>query len=56
MTIEDISIQRAENGFILRISGFTLDSDNDKVWESEEFVFAERSDAVAKLTELINTI
>ena len=56
MTIENIGIEAVENGFIIRVSGFTLDSDNDKVWESEEFVFAERSDAVAKLTELVNTI
>ncbi len=56
MTIENISIERVENGFIIRVHGFTLDSDNEKVWDSQEFVFAERSDAVAKLTELINTI
>ncbi len=56
MTIENISIERVENGFIIRAHGFTLDSEGDKQFESDEFVFAERSDAVAKLTELINTI
>ena len=56
MTIETISIERVENGFIIRAHGFTLNSEGDKEWDSEEFVFAERSDAVAKLTEMINTI
>ncbi len=56
MTIENIGIERVENGYIIRVSGFTLDSDNDKQWESEEFVFAEKSDAIAKLTDLISTI
>lgn len=56
MTIENISIERVENGFIIRVHGFTFDSEGDKQFDSNEFVFADRSDAVAKLTELINTI
>ncbi len=56
MTIENISIERVENGYIIRVHGFTLDSDGDKQFESQEFVFADRSDAVTKLTELINTV
>ena len=56
MTIENISIERVENGYIIRVHGFTLNSEDEKEFDSQEFVFAERSDAVAKLTELINTI
>ena len=55
MTIENISMERVENGFIIRVHGFTINN-GEKEFDSQEFVFAERTDAVAKLTELINTI
>ncbi|KKL22988.1 hypothetical protein LCGC14_2429910 [marine sediment metagenome] len=56
MTLESISIKQVENGWIITASGFTLDPDGDRQWESEEFIFVDKQDAINKVSELANTI
>ena len=56
MTVESIAIRQVENGWIITAQGFTLDSDGDRQWESEEFIFIDKQDAVNKVSELANAI
>ena len=54
--VESVNVRMAANGWVVTANGHNLDSDGDKIWASQDFVFEDLKKATEQVVTLMKTM